>query len=276
MADTELSSLGSVIKIAYEGEADTNAFTDANVTTLGAALQPGGALGTPSSGVATNLTGTAAGLTAGTVTTNANLTGGVTSVGNAATVVTNANLTGIVTSTGNATAIADKAIALAKLADGTAGNLITYSAGGVIAPVTTGTAKQVLTSNGAGVAPTFQGVVLPIMGAASDETTALTVGTAKLTYRMPFAMTLSAVRCNVTTAPTGSTLIVNIKQSGTTILSTNLSIDATQKTSTTATTPAVISVSSLTDDAQITIDIVQKGASVAGAGLKVTLIGVRT
>ena len=41
-------------------------------------------LGTPASGVATNLTGTAAGLTAGNVTTNANLTGHITSVGNAA------------------------------------------------------------------------------------------------------------------------------------------------------------------------------------------------
>jgi hypothetical protein len=40
-------------------------------------------LGTPASGVATNLTGTAAGLTAGTVTTNANLTGPITSTGNA-------------------------------------------------------------------------------------------------------------------------------------------------------------------------------------------------
>lgn len=44
------------------------------------------ALGTPASGVATNLTGTASGLTAGTVTTNANLTGDVTSVGNATTI----------------------------------------------------------------------------------------------------------------------------------------------------------------------------------------------
>jgi hypothetical protein len=41
------------------------------------------ALGTPSSLVGTNITGTAAGLTAGNVTTNANLTGAVTSVGNA-------------------------------------------------------------------------------------------------------------------------------------------------------------------------------------------------
>jgi hypothetical protein len=47
------------------------------------------ALGTPSSGVATNLTGTAAGLTAGTVTTDANLTGPVTSVGNATTIGAN-------------------------------------------------------------------------------------------------------------------------------------------------------------------------------------------
>jgi hypothetical protein len=42
------------------------------------------ALGTPASGVMTNVTGTAAGLTAGNVTTNANLTGHITSVGNAA------------------------------------------------------------------------------------------------------------------------------------------------------------------------------------------------
>jgi hypothetical protein len=41
------------------------------------------ALGTPSALVGTNITGTADGLTAGNVTTNANLTGAITSVGNA-------------------------------------------------------------------------------------------------------------------------------------------------------------------------------------------------
>jgi hypothetical protein len=51
------------------------------------------ALGTPASGVMTNVTGTAAGLTAGNVTTNANLTGNVTSVGNATTIAS-----GVVTS----------------------------------------------------------------------------------------------------------------------------------------------------------------------------------
>ena len=44
-------------------------------------------LGTPTSGIMTNVTGTAAGLTAGNVTTNANLTGDVTSSGSNATTI---------------------------------------------------------------------------------------------------------------------------------------------------------------------------------------------
>lgn len=44
------------------------------------------ALGTPASGVLTNCTGTASGLTAGSVTTNANLTGVITSIGNATSI----------------------------------------------------------------------------------------------------------------------------------------------------------------------------------------------
>jgi len=61
----------------------TSAVTVTLPASSGTLLYSGGALGTPSSGVATNLTGTASGLTAGTVTTNANLTGVITSSGNA-------------------------------------------------------------------------------------------------------------------------------------------------------------------------------------------------
>lgn len=68
-----------------------------NVGTAGAFVVNGGALGAPSSGVATNLTGTAAGLTAGNVTTNANMTGEVTSVGNAATVTNSAVIAKVLT-----------------------------------------------------------------------------------------------------------------------------------------------------------------------------------
>jgi len=52
--------------------------------------------------------------------------------------------------------IADDAVTLAKMAGGTDGNLITFDANGDPAYVATGTAAQVLTSNGAGAAPTFQ------------------------------------------------------------------------------------------------------------------------
>lgn len=115
-----------------------------------------------------------------------------------------------------------------------------------------------------------------IIVACSDETTALTTGTAKATFRMPYAFTLTAVRASVTTAPTGAVLTVDINEGGTTILSTKLTIDATEKTSTTAATPAVISDTSLSDDAEITIDIDTVGSTIAGAGLKVTLIGYAT
>ena len=94
------------------GAAPATITTGANVLTAlgvavgsaGAFVTFNGALGTPASGVATNLTGTASGLTAGNVTTNANLTGPVTS-------------------TGNATAIANGAISNAMLANGAVANL---------------------------------------------------------------------------------------------------------------------------------------------------------
>jgi hypothetical protein len=112
--------------------------------------------------------------------------------------------------------------------------------------------------------------------ACSDETTAITTGTAKLTFRMPYAFTISAVRASVTTAPTGSTIIIDINEAGSTILSTKLSIDASEKTSTTAASAAVISDTSLADDAEMTIDFDQVGSTIAGAGVKVVLIGTRT
>lgn len=114
-----------------------------------------------------------------------------------------------------------------------------------------------------------------IVIACSDETTALTTGTAKVTFRMPYAFTLSAVRASLTTAQaTGSIFTVDINESGTTVISTKLTIDNTEKTSTTAATPAVISDSSLADDAEMTVDIDSLGDGTA-KGLKIYLIGAR-
>lgn len=114
-----------------------------------------------------------------------------------------------------------------------------------------------------------------IQVACSDETTNLTTGTSKITFRMPFAMTLTGVRASLSTAQTAGVLLtVDINQNGTSVLGTKLTFDNTEKTTTTAVTPATIVTSALTDDAEITVDIDQVGT--AGArGLKVTLIGTR-
>ena len=113
-----------------------------------------------------------------------------------------------------------------------------------------------------------------LMIAVGDETTTITTGTAKVTFRMPFAMTLTSVRANVNTVSSSGTPTVDINEGGTTILSTKLTIDANEKTSVTAATPAVISDATLADDAEMTIDIDVAGTG--AKGLKVTLIGYRT
>lgn len=112
--------------------------------------------------------------------------------------------------------------------------------------------------------------------ACSDETTLLTAGINKVRFRMPYSGTLTAVRATVSTAPTGSALVVDINEAGGSVLSTKLSIDANETSSTTAATPAVISDAGLSDDAEISIDIDQIGSAFAGAGLKVMLYVTRS
>jgi len=114
--------------------------------------------------------------------------------------------------------------------------------------------------------------------AASDETTALTTGTAKVTFRMPYAMTLNAgtdgVRGGLTTAGTGAALLtVDINQGGSSILSTKLTFDATETETVNAATPVVIGTTALTDNAEITVDIDTADTGGVAAGLKIILIG---
>jgi hypothetical protein len=147
--------------------------------------------------------------------------------------------------------------------DGTNGNLAVWNADGDLVD--------------GGAVPYVAPAVAKELGlAVSNEASDLVAGTAKLTFRMPYAMTLTAVRASVTTAPTGATVIVDINENGTTILSTKLSIDATEKTSVTASSAAVISDTALADDAEITVDIDQIGSTVPGTGLKIWLIGTLT
>ena len=108
-----------------------------------------------------------------------------------------------------------------------------------------------------------------------DETTDLTAAADKKTVRAPWAFTFTGILASVSTAPTGAAILVDVNDGGTTVISTKVMIDVTESTSTTATTPYVISDSAIAADAEITIDIDQIGSSAAGKGLKVCLIGNR-
>ena len=82
IGDVTISSIGSGELLKWNGSAWINqTLTEAGIVD--------GNLGTPSALVGTNISGTAASLTAGAVTTNANLTGEVTSSGNASTIADN-------------------------------------------------------------------------------------------------------------------------------------------------------------------------------------------
>jgi hypothetical protein len=112
-----------------------------------------------------------------------------------------------------------------------------------------------------------------IMVAVTDEVTNIGTGTALVSFRMPYALTLTAVRASLVTAQaSGNIFTVDINEAGTTILSTKLTIDNTETTSVTAVTPPVISDTALADDALITVDVDQIGDGSA-IGLKITLIG---
>lgn len=107
----------------------------------------------------------------------------------------------------------------------------------------------------------------------SDLVNPISTGTNKAYFRAPRPFTLTQVRASLLTAQTaGSIFTVNIKKSGVSILSTKLTIDNNATTSVGATTPAVISDSTITDDVVISIDVDQVGNGTA-IGLIVTLIG---
>lgn len=115
-----------------------------------------------------------------------------------------------------------------------------------------------------------------IIVACSDETTALTAGVGKVSFRTPYAFTVTEVYASLA-APqaSGAIFTVDINEAGVSIISTKLTIDNTETDSDTAVTAAVISDASLARRALMTVDIDQVGDGTA-KGLKITLVGHRT
>jgi hypothetical protein len=112
-----------------------------------------------------------------------------------------------------------------------------------------------------------------------DFATALTTGNGKFYFHVPSTLNgfnIVDVHAEVITAPVGSTIIIQLHNLTATadILTTLLTIDASETGSDTAAAAAVISGSEddLTTNDVIRVDIDQIGSSTAGSGLIVTLI----
>jgi len=152
LTSNTLVATSAQLASAVTDETGTGALVFANTPTL---IAP--ALGTPTALVGTNITGTATNFTASNVTTNANLTGMVTSVGNATTVVTNANLTGAVTSSGNATSLGSftSAQLLAALTDETGTGANVFATSPTLVTPALGTPSALVGTNITGTAANF-------------------------------------------------------------------------------------------------------------------------
>ncbi len=106
----------------------------------------------------------------------------------------------------------------------------------------------------------------------SDLTSALTAGTGKAYYDIDAAFTITSVRAIILTAQSSGTILtIDIYEAGVTILSTKLTIDNSETSSTTAATAPVISDTAVAAGARLTVGFTSVGTG--GAGVIVEIKG---
>lgn len=121
---------------------------------------------------------------------------------------------------------------------------------------------------------TGTGVPFELLVAASDETTALEAGLAKITFPFPADVTLSEVVGFVTdAADSSSTVGFDVRVNGSTIFSNTPSIDPGVQSSHGGADPGVISSPDIDRHDVVAVDILNEGDS--AAGLKLLFIGTR-
>ena len=108
--------------------------------------------------------------------------------------------------------------------------------------------------------------------AISDETTQITSGATKLTFYAPYAMNITNAYASISASgSTGSQF--DIENNGTTIFSTEITIDANEFHSSDAGTPPVITGTTVSQFDKLTVDIDSAGTGAAGA--KIYIVGTR-
>lgn len=109
--------------------------------------------------------------------------------------------------------------------------------------------------------------------AISDETTAITTGTAKVTFHMPYEFKLTKVKASLSTVSSSGAPAFDLNDDGTSVFSTTVTVDANEHFSDTAATAAVLTSTPVTiaSGSKMTIDIDTAGTGAKGA--KLYLIG---
>ena len=142
-----------------------------------------------------------------------------------------------------------------------------------------GAANSVLTATGANALQFTSPDLLitqVMVVAVTEENTNIQTGTSQVTVRAPFAAMITAVRGSLSTASSSGAVEFDINIGGGSIFSTRPTIDANEKTTTTAATAAVFAnnPTPMSDDAEITFDI--DSAGTGARGLKVAIYYVRS
>jgi hypothetical protein len=147
---------------------------------------------------------------------------------------------------------------------------VVYSDGSNIALTTGNTSGNILIGQSSGA---------PIWKAPSTamvwflDSTLTTGATQGAVILMPFGFTVSDIDLRTTTPPTGTGVIIDINENGSSIYSTKPQVQATQ---TGEDGFEVISDTTLAAGSEITVDIDQIGSTFAGSGLTIILHGTRT